>query len=189
MTFYNYTGLCPIPGDASKIGHGQDFVQDPSYEHSCWTQSDQKVSAYIHSQRPTDVQKYDISRALSTADLLVLELDECASSLLFVRLRERVVHGEICIGLGMKLLVKTSLLGGIFCLAWPSDISASPDLCSRGTLHLCIGLDSFGGQQTFRQRTQPSWGMTVPSFSPSFNVPRSITQKGMVSRLRENRIH
>ena len=33
------------------------------------------------------------------------------------------------------------------------------------------------------QMHQTFWGMTVPSFSPSFNVPRSVTQNGMVSRL------
>ena len=33
------------------------------------------------------------------------------------------------------------------------------------------------------QMHQTFWGMTVPSFSPSLNVPRSITQNGMASRL------
>ena len=36
------------------------------------------------------------------------------------------------------------------------------------------------------QMHQTFWGMTIPSFSPSFNVPRSITQNGMVSRLPNN---
>lgn len=82
----------------------------------------------------------ETSRASSTLDLLTLELDGCASTLLFVCLREQGVLGLMCSGLETKLLVITSFFGGILRLACSSDISARSKLPSREILLICIGL-------------------------------------------------
>ena len=86
-------------------------------------------------------------------------------------LRERGVHGAICIGLGTKLLVKLSLFDEVFRLAWLSDISASLNLPCRGSLCFCIGLEAdspFDSAHSLRRPKNVFSSRPVASFTLAF---------------------